>query len=94
MDREIGPRLNEMWRVGAEHPLYRENGTWYHLLERFPGALFDAHGYIKFDTSQAFNEFRSRPGVTGRKAVAIKAGISSQPDYVRVSEPPTLDITF
>jgi len=33
--------LNQKWKVNARHPLYREDGIWYRLLERFPGALFD-----------------------------------------------------
>src|SRR5580692_1594148 len=37
--RPSGKRLNEEWKVGALHALYRKDGTWYNLLERFPGAL-------------------------------------------------------
>ncbi len=46
-----GRELNEKWKVGALHSLYRKNGNWYHLLEKFPGARFDEHGYIVFRTT-------------------------------------------
>ena len=45
-----GSRLNREWGANARHALYREDGRWFHVLERFPGALFDAHGYIVFQT--------------------------------------------
>lgn len=46
-----GRRLNEKYKVGAVHSLYRENGYWYHALDKFPGALFDAKGYVLFKTA-------------------------------------------
>jgi 5-methylcytosine-specific restriction enzyme A len=70
--------------VGAEHALYRKNGTWFHLLERFPGALFDADGFIPFESYEDFKKFRQRPGVTGHGEIAVQGGISSHPDYIRV----------
>ena len=45
-----GKLLNEQWRVGARHALYEENGKFYMPLERFPGAYFDANGYVLFET--------------------------------------------
>ena len=45
-----GSELNKKWGVGARHSLYRESGDWYHVPKRFPAALFDAHGYIRFET--------------------------------------------
>ncbi len=48
MPRITGRDLNEKWKVGAKHALYHRDGTWYECLEKFPGALFDPHGYILF----------------------------------------------
>jgi hypothetical protein len=42
--RRRGRDLNQEWRIGAKHSLYREDGTWYHQLREFPGALIDAKG--------------------------------------------------
>lgn len=54
MPKPSGKKLNDEWGVGAAHALYREDGTWYHVLEKFPGALFDAHGYVLFETETAY----------------------------------------
>jgi hypothetical protein len=45
-----GRELNQRWGVGARHALYRETGDWYHVLKRFPAALFDANGYVRFES--------------------------------------------
>lgn len=60
MGRANGRTLNTEWKVGAQHSLYRENGTWYHRLERFPAALFDANGYVRFETK---DDLTNCPGV-------------------------------
>lgn len=85
MPRKIGQELNEKWGVGAKHALYRKNGTWYHLLERFPGALFDAHGYVIFRSAA---EIRKCPGIAlGARAnwLNVPRGIATLPGYVRVT---------
>jgi 5-methylcytosine-specific restriction protein A len=85
-----GKQLNREWKVGALHALYRKNGTWYNLLERFPGALFDTNGYILFETREDFHEFRERRGVSGRKEIYVQDGIASHPDYIPIRPTPTL----
>lgn len=76
-----GRALNEKWLVGAQHALYHRSGTWFHLLERFPGALFDANGYVLFDTQERFTNY---PGVHIGKHVTVPGGISQLADYVRI----------
>ncbi|MFQ5751629.1 MAG: hypothetical protein ACE5HI_06480 [bacterium] len=49
-----GRTLNKKWQVGAKHALYRKTGDWYHKLNKFPGALFDAYGYVIFETEKEF----------------------------------------
>ena len=80
-----GKQLNREWEVGALHALYRRDGTWYNLLECFPGALFDTNGYIPFQTRDDFNEFRQRRGVSGRKQIYVQGGIAGHPDYILVN---------
>jgi len=46
--------LNHKWGVNAKHALYRDDGRWYHVLEKFPGALFDSHGYVFFKPKAIF----------------------------------------
>jgi len=78
-----GKRLNELWGVGARHALYREDGKWYHQLQTFPGALFDANGFIVLRTE---NEYKNSPHFQIKKDLHVPNGISSIPGYTRVSE--------
>ena len=52
MSRLNGRELNDRWDVGARHALYRKSGDWYHVPSQFPAALFDAHGYVRFETEE------------------------------------------
>jgi len=76
-----GRELNLKWKVDAKHALYRETGNWYHQLKEFPGALFDAKGYVIFETEE---EYRSCPYLQIGKQIGIPNGISSIPTYVQV----------
>src|SRR5262245_3815024 len=80
-----GRDLNEKWGVGARHALYHKDGTWFHLLERFPGAYFNPQGYVLFRTAE---EFHSSPYLTIGIHVGVKGGIESMPNYVRVCDAP------
>jgi 5-methylcytosine-specific restriction protein A len=76
-----GEQLNREWEVNASHALYREDGKLYHLLDRFPGALFDAHGYILFKTRE---EYVHCTYLSIGDEINIRDGISAIPGYVRV----------
>ncbi len=73
--------LNKKWNVNAKHALYRSDGTWYHVLVDFPGAYFDDHGYLLFNTEE---EYRSSKYFNVTKEVGISRGISKIPGYVRI----------
>jgi 5-methylcytosine-specific restriction protein A len=70
------------WNIPAVQALYREDGTWYHTLNRFPGALCDANGYILFKTEEAYKECKH---LQIGKEVAVPDGISKIPGYVAKS---------
>lgn len=76
-----GYRLNLLWGVNARHALYREDGRWYHHLERFPGALFDSTGFVVFPTEAAYH---GSPYLRRGVEVNVPGGISNMPGYVRV----------
>lgn len=80
-DEISGRYLNELWRVGVQHALYSHDGTWYHRLRNFPGALFDSQGYVVFSTEADFHQC---PQLRIRQDVWCPSGISSIPGYVRV----------
>jgi 5-methylcytosine-specific restriction enzyme A len=75
--------LNNLWGVGAKHALYREDGKWYHQLTEFPGALFDANGYVVFKT---VTDYLGSPYLQIRQDLHVPAGISAMPNYIRVTE--------
>jgi hypothetical protein len=79
-----GKLLNKKWRIGAQHCLYSKKGNWYHLLERFPGALCDNTGYVVFDSPEALSNCegiaRSREG---KNWLNVRDGIGSLKGYVR-----------
>jgi hypothetical protein len=79
--REYGKNLNRAWKIGAEHSLYSRDGTWYHQLTSFPGALIDANGYILFATEQ---DYRYCALLRIKQDVWVPAGIAQIPGYVRV----------
>ena len=76
-----GRHLNAEWAVNARHALYSERGTWYHLLVDFPGALFDALGYVLFETEV---EYLSCTYLRRGKELNVPGGISRMPNYVRM----------
>ena len=78
--------LNIKWSVGAKHALYSKDGTWYHRLEHFPGALFDARGYLLFESEE---DLATCPGVQlgpHPNQIHVYGGIASIAGYVRRAE--------
>jgi lysyl-tRNA synthetase class 1 len=77
-----GKKLNMEWDVGALHALYNKDGSWYHKLTDFPGALFDPNGYILFKTRESYENFSGLSfGTTNN--VHIPSTIERLPGYVR-----------
>ncbi len=81
MGKLTGRELNRKWGIGAQHALYRENGTWYHRLERFPAALCDANGYILFETESAYKNCHH---LQIGQEVNVPEGIASIPGYIKM----------
>lgn len=79
--RDTGALLNHLWDVRAAHALYIHDGHWYHQLKSFPGALFDRHGYVRFETEA---EYRSCPYLQIGKQISVPKRISSIPGYIKV----------
>lgn len=81
MVRIYGKNLAAKWGVQVERALYRKTGDCYHQLEKFPSGLFDADGYIVFDTEVSF---RSSPNLRILQDVSVPEGIKKIPGYVQV----------
>lgn len=78
-----GNYLNKICGLNAKHALYREDGTWFHHLTKFPGILFDKNGYILFVTEE---EYVSNPDLKANKELHVTNGISSLKQYQKFSE--------
>ena len=77
LNRDKALRLREAWSVGASQVRYSDDGHWYATLARFPAALFDAHGYVRFATEE---EYRKCPHIHIGKQISVpKPGISAIP---------------
>lgn len=83
-----GKLLAKAHGISVAQSLYRARGDWYHVLNRFPAALFDDTGYIIFETFESYAEFLSDGRISGvnysaeKNWLTIKHGISSQNGYV------------
>lgn len=95
MLRLTGRKLNKSLGIGAAHALYHKDGSWYDILERFPGVLFDLGGYIMFGGKEAYERCEllrnpEHPRADGRAGtLTVLGGIARIPGYVhdaRVSE--------
>lgn len=82
-----GKRINQLLNLEAVQAYYSHGGNWYHRLKKFPGALIDQGGYIRFATVK---EYRITPGVdistTHDNQVHVPAGIASLPGYHSFTE--------
>ena len=84
MARRITAKLLQReWRVDVKHGLYSHDGTWYHRLKDFPGALFDSAGYIIFKTE---DDFLNCPQLRINQDCGCRDGISTIEGYVPVTE--------
>jgi hypothetical protein len=78
-----GRKLNEAWGIGAAHALYHKDGTWFNVLEKFPGALCDPKGYALFATKY---EYEHSPQVKVGQQTNVPGGIQTLSNYVRMVE--------
>ena len=81
----MGRKLNQEWGVRAAHALYSQDGTFFHLLEDWPGALFDQEGYLLFKTRAQYQRYIDRHFLNDSgKRLKANHGISSLPGYKRM----------
>lgn len=80
-----GKELNASWGVGAVQALFSRTGTWYNRLTKFPGALFDTNGYIKFDSSAQFQEYLQKHAehIRQTQELNVPGGIDRLPGYIK-----------
>jgi hypothetical protein len=75
----------------VEHALYREDGLWYHHLKKFPAILFDANGYVLFETEDGY---KTNAFLQHAKALHVIGGISNIPSYILFSDEEKFKLTL
>jgi hypothetical protein len=80
MVRPTAKKLTKLLNIDVKHALYDKNGTWYHLLNVFPAALIDKHGYIILKTK---NEYKNSKYLSIKKELHIADGIANMPGYIK-----------
>lgn len=81
LNRNRGPELCEQWGVLVVQARYSHEGHWYARLSKFPAALVDQSGFLRFETEE---EYAKQPGLTIKQQLSIRRpGISKLPGYVR-----------
>ena len=76
-----GKELNAKWGVGARQALYSKTGSFYNVLTKFPAALFDPHGYVKFNTRE---EYEACPLLRIGDKLNVPDQIDKIPGYVEM----------
>jgi hypothetical protein len=81
MPTPIGRVRNEEWGINAAQAFYHCDGTWFNRLKRFPGALCDPGGYVRFETEA---EYLNCPYLDVNVQTNAHQGIDQIPHYVRM----------
>jgi hypothetical protein len=76
--------LSALRSSGVKQARFHKDGTWYHRLREFPGALCDPQGFIVFMTEAAFLNY---DGLVLKQDVHVQGDrtIGSLPGYVVAS---------
>jgi 5-methylcytosine-specific restriction protein A len=80
---DSGRRINRRYKLGAAHALYHVDGSFYEKLERFPGFLSDASGYVWYETER---DFENDPHVDIQEKVHVPSALARHPRYQRFPE--------
>jgi hypothetical protein len=75
LDGITGDQLNERWKIGAEQVRYSATGKFYRLLDRFPAALCDRNGFVRFENRRDYELCKSL--AIGRRINVKDGGIAS-----------------
>ena len=75
---DSGRRINARYRLGARHALYHVDGSFYELIEDFPGFLADPRGFVMYETEE---EFVNDPHLDIQEKVHVPAGLANHPRY-------------
>ena len=86
--------LAEFYNIGVQSAYYHNEGNWYWNLQQFPGAYFDAHGCVVFETEEDYRfcgllHLSIGPRNTGVRHKSAGMSISDMPRYRKLVPPPS-----
>ena len=81
--RVRGNDLARLWNVQVVQARYHKDGKKFNVIRHFPGALFDADGYIRFESEA---EYLSNPSLVHGQELTVPGGISSLAGYRRIKK--------
>ena len=91
MDKKTGKALVEFYNIPAKAAYYHGEGNWYWNLEQFPGAYFDANGYVAFQTESDYlqcNYLTIGPRNTGVRGKNSGISLADIPGYQKLNPAP------
>jgi len=89
--KKTGRSLARFYQLGVRSAYYHNNGNWYWNLEQFPGAYFDDHGCVVFETKADYFGcvyLSIGPRNIGVRSKNAGIGISDIPGYRKLDPPP------
>ena len=81
--RQTGRELNSRYRLGLQHALYHQDGTFFETLRKFPGGLLNPRGYVRYDSEE---QFRGDSRIKIGRKVNVPGSISTHPRYQKFPE--------
>jgi hypothetical protein len=81
-----GDRVQREWKIPAMLTRFHWKGDFYMPLDKFPGALADAKGYVVIPDLQTYlnSPFLDHRGSAMNPRLGVPGGISKLPNYVRI----------
>jgi hypothetical protein len=90
--KKTGRALANFYRIPVKSAYYHVDGNWYWNLKEFPGAYFDANGYVVFQTKSDYFGcvyLTIGPENTGVRSKNVGMGIADIPGYQTLNPPPS-----
>jgi hypothetical protein len=78
-----GEKLNHLWNMEVRQARYNDKGKFYRVLDRFPAALCDRNGFVRFANRR---EYERCPSLAIGRRINVRGGIAEMATYRLVEE--------
>jgi len=85
--RITGEKLNQRWNLRVQQARYNDKGKLYRVLDRFPAALCDPNGYVRFETRREYERSALAIGrrINAYDGIVKLKGYKAVPKSLRIS---------